>query len=762
MEEVRREWRLTLAKEGIDFESTAPPPTLSELFSRIEKKINQQGIEIFKSIDGYHYSKPDDFPAGGYIFWFGVKTGESGNITVDRIANAYDSTMNEQYCCLHLDDRTSTLQPLLLADFSNIPKFPGPGAAIKWKRAALRQTPAQGRVENVKNRATPFFFLNNAPIYWVDEEQYLYPPLYEPKPAEQKEYYDAKKILKPEFTRIYYWHIPSPPSPPSLESFYVNYALTQRTGGGSLAMRVDPLSEVEWTCNVGSSTTGKATEFANQRAKSIGLAPSDVAQVGYFQTNTPTPPLNAVSSIDAKEPYAQYGGIVYYKRFKVNPGGTPLPRKNKPADPGPPRIPDEKSLDISRLYRKKVKRKKLTKSAGARADAGTVMAGEILKQMGKENYPFDRSKLSATTYVQHMLSEVGEKPVDEKFRESWKTHTARGTQLLRAPDQTSQEWCHLHGHGDGGPEVYENFVAGSKHCNTEQLAIELGQRIAGPGDLTARVTAYLFESHGHGDLGGITADVLKAAINQRGAETQLTEDATTRVDRIFSPQTNGVSSAPSAPSADMDGDTDPTRATSELAAIAETRAPASQAGGGQRRNVKRQRDKQSTTDQNPQPANKARIDFIERIEQEIKAFLSSNPDSRAACNLVIAALQSLYVPLPIARWMRYKIYHEEVKIFEHVYDGQSESFDANEGNILKLAVEHAVAHKLGGEILKQYNARLDAQIAAHARASAAAAPGGAASSSSEPGHDDDVVMQEPSDPSESAGTGKSRRRKRNE
>lgn len=41
---------------------------------------------------------------------------------------------------------------------------------------------------------------------------------------------------------------------------------------------------------------------------------------------------------------------------------------------------------------------------------------------------------------------------------------------------TDQEWCHLMGHGDGGDERVGNFVAGSFHCNTEQLAIESAQR----------------------------------------------------------------------------------------------------------------------------------------------------------------------------------------------------------------------------------------------------------------------------------------------
>ncbi|QLQ31702.1 MAG: hypothetical protein HZT40_08975 [Candidatus Thiothrix singaporensis] len=59
---------------------------------------------------------------------------------------------------------------------------------------------------------------------------------------------------------------------------------------------------------------------------------------------------------------------------------------------------------------------------------------------------------------------------------------------------TDQEWCHLRGHGDGGEERVGNFVAGSNHCNTEQLAIESAQRQtthAGQADYRLFTTAYL-------------------------------------------------------------------------------------------------------------------------------------------------------------------------------------------------------------------------------------------------------------------------------
>lgn len=60
--------------------------------------------------------------------------------------------------------------------------------------------------------------------------------------------------------------------------------------------------------------------------------------------------------------------------------------------------------------------------------------------------------------------------------------------------QVNQEWCHLLGHGDGGDEFIGNFVCGSYHCNTEQLAIETAQRQythLSPGKYRLHSTAYL-------------------------------------------------------------------------------------------------------------------------------------------------------------------------------------------------------------------------------------------------------------------------------
>lgn len=72
-------------------------------------------------------------------------------------------------------------------------------------------------------------------------------------------------------------------------------------------------------------------------------------------------------------------------------------------------------------------------------------------------------------------------------------------QQIKSPFEslpTLQEWCHLHGRGDGGPDESNNLVAGSKHCNTEQAAIELAQRLVTQNSATEyylRTTGYVFQ-----------------------------------------------------------------------------------------------------------------------------------------------------------------------------------------------------------------------------------------------------------------------------
>jgi hypothetical protein len=58
--------------------------------------------------------------------------------------------------------------------------------------------------------------------------------------------------------------------------------------------------------------------------------------------------------------------------------------------------------------------------------------------------------------------------------------------------RTEQEWCHLVGRAHGGLDEKENLVAGSKHCNSEQLALEHAIRVSGDSatKFSVKVTAY--------------------------------------------------------------------------------------------------------------------------------------------------------------------------------------------------------------------------------------------------------------------------------
>jgi hypothetical protein len=98
-----------------------------------------------------------------------------------------------------------------------------------------------------------------------------------------------------------------------------------------------------------------------------------------------------------------------------------------------------------------------------------------------------RACIAADNFVQQFLAkETIGKLFDAQTAQEVPAKDASRTRL-----RTMQEWCHLFGHGDGGKEVGPNFVAGSKHCNTEQLALELSHRLYDRKSKQVTVSAYL-------------------------------------------------------------------------------------------------------------------------------------------------------------------------------------------------------------------------------------------------------------------------------
>jgi hypothetical protein len=229
--------------------------------------------------------------------------------------------------------------------------------------------------------------------------------------------------------------------------------------------------------------------------------------------------------------------IQYYKTF--NPSE---PKRNKPLKhPFPPRVTnpsiagydykfDIKESEISVKLDKTSYRvwKKfndngselgftLSFNENERVDAGKTMAEalsnfHVYPGMKASNITpkITDSKLSATSFAKYVLGQLNDDAVKGQWRVDNKLD-ANAT-VDASSLKTDQEWCHLFGHGDGGPEELGNFVSGSKHCNTEQLAIETGQRRVSQNEtdfkaverskLKARITAYLIPNAGTWVTGG--------------------------------------------------------------------------------------------------------------------------------------------------------------------------------------------------------------------------------------------------------------------
>ncbi len=371
--------------------------------------------------------------------------------------------------------------------------------------------------------------------------------------------------------------------------------------------------------------------------------------------------------------------IQYYKTFKPSAQAT---RRNKPdSDPFPPRVTnpsiagydykfDIKTIEISvkldntgyRVWKKfNASGQDLTLgfNENERVDAGKTMAEalsnfHVYPGMKASNITpkITDSKLSATSFAKYVLGQLNDDDVKKQWRKDNKLD-ANAT-VDASSLKTDQEWCHLFGHGDGGPEELGNFVSGSKHCNTEQLAIETGQRRVSQnetetdftaverGKLKARITAYLIPNAGTWVTGGsYTQESLNEKLGIDKENPQL--DLVTQRDKFF----EGVPLAKPVKyrlKTDGSGNIDDQALRTAFKALSdEISSPATDA------NKKKQL-----------------FQFRHNLERHF------------------------FMYLPIARWMRYKLYYDGKKVFDHIYDAQSESINLHECQILDHMVERAL------------------------------------------------------------------------
>ena len=109
----------------------------------------------------------------------------------------------------------------------------------------------------------------------------------------------------------------------------------------------------------------------------------------------------------------------------------------------------------------------LYRAEATRLDASTAMKEIYRLIRSPMSAKLSASRIPATAFANAAMRQ------SESQRLDWGRLKGASSDYL----PILQEWCHLRGHGDGGDEYPGNFVSGSIHCNTEQLAIETGQRL---------------------------------------------------------------------------------------------------------------------------------------------------------------------------------------------------------------------------------------------------------------------------------------------
>jgi hypothetical protein len=258
-------------------------------------------------------------------------------------------------------------------------------------------------------------------------------------------------------------------------------------------------------------------------------------------------------------------------------------------------------------------------------------------------------------------SSTNNQQVSSVFAQAWRR--LKSTRLDFLP--TDQEWCHLMGHGDNGGERIGNFVGGSKHCNTEQLAIELAQR-------------------------GVTQQTRNAMVYSLKSTAYLIPDNSMKI-------INGTTYL------ELDRDYIRNAYLSNLEAAAQvTNAKADDKGNATDPNTIEEdkgnaNDPNQMVDENSNTVNQNQM-IIEKgdLVQSDRDALQSVDDGK-----YIQELNKAGVNAPVAAFVRYKINKKvdsasastssaKVKLLDHVFEGQSEFIDRNQFSILFRTVQYMI------------------------------------------------------------------------
>jgi hypothetical protein len=444
---------------------------------------------------------------------------------------------------------------------------------------------------------------------------------------------------------------------------------TIRSGAGGGAMRSDRVTEADYKW-CGNKQLGYALNLDMKsyipQTKSLFKLPQVLDMLptpaGYQKTMTPIKPsTNDDDSMNSE--------IVYFKKFKdPNPGKKNLPKSTFP-------LASERLVKSGiRNIGKFAKKKKGSWEFGGSAFGKT---GEVLKHMNADRESagavmrdaFNDMKFfagktdlgSATQFANWVVQNDTKAEVywtDESAdAKLFSDHSTENLANLKKQIRTAQEWCHLYGHGDGGSEEIGNFISGSKHCNTEQLAIETGQRFNKYKGLTVKITGYLMPNDGFAKQAFTDYDIAYL--------------------KNFDPALIDLSNQATAAAA-----------------------------------IKKYIDQYPKPDLAPylRSAPKAKTGPV--VSREAYAKLNPAQQSRVKKDVfdMFRNILTLYYPLGI--FVRYKIYDEGKKIFDHSFSAQSESFDLNQFNILVHTVKRviAVSKNAKDEFVEAVNMKLKTRL----------------------------------------------------
>lgn len=432
-------------------------------------------------------------------------------------------------------------------------------------------------------------------------------------------------------------------APDGIQSFTPQIAGTRGSSGGGGAMRADRVTEVDyrWT---GPSKLGTAI---GMRAAQM-VAPTDAL---YMQS----PIIGARAAVKTAVSGTMASGIVYWRKF-IDPVPTPPSKKNLPLTTLPLTPVSYSKTDDLMCYRVSAftKKKKgswqlsifgIAKPAGEalkhgndneRVDAGTVMEEAFIK-MGLD------LNGSATQFAIDRIAPARDAVASAQWAILSNPLVARngqaaGLAAAKLTIRTSQEWCHLYGHGDGGNESVENFLSGSKHCNTEQLAIELAQRYGSQPGLSAKITGYIFPNTPTWKLTLLQSDrAFLFLLNPDLFKPMADDNDLIAAGKTFFGQ-------------------DPAQFDTMLPTL-----------GG--------------TPEVPTLA------VYSALDQAAQAKVHTRLQERLHDSIAVA--------WPLASVIRYKIYFANTKIFDHFFWAQKESFDLNEFNILYWTIRRVIADATG-------------------------------------------------------------------